>query len=84
MTALVRHLTCCVCGDYAGRWQQWHNRDTGFGVCTRCIAWLRSPRPSDGLPRESEDEIGRLYGRQGVHWGDVASQARPVHQGETR
>lgn len=30
------HLECCCCGGYApGR--QWHNRDTGYGLCADCI-----------------------------------------------
>lgn len=26
----LRHLTCCCCGSYAGRFHQWWNRDTGY------------------------------------------------------
>lgn len=33
-----RNLTCCVCSDPAGRWAQHWNRDTGWGICTRCAA----------------------------------------------
>lgn len=32
-------LVCSCCGGEApGR--QWHNRDIGYGVCTRCADWI--------------------------------------------
>ena len=30
-------LECCCCGKNAGRFVQWHNRDTGYGLCPDCI-----------------------------------------------
>jgi len=63
----IRGLRCCCCGGYAGRWRQWHNRDTGYGMCANCIAWLRS----DGTP---ESEIAELYGVEGVHWGKAKGE----------
>ena len=60
----VRRLTCACCGDDAGRWAQWWNQDTGFGICARCVAWI--------MGRETEasaEEITRLYGIEGVNWG---------------
>lgn len=59
-----RRMECCVCGANAGRWQQHWNRDTGYGVCVKCIGWLRGPRCS-------EAEIADLYGKEGVNWGPV-------------
>jgi hypothetical protein len=57
-----RNMTCCVCGSNAGRWQQHWNRDTGFGICGKCIDWLCARGTS-------EAEILDLYGREGVNWG---------------
>lgn len=37
----MKNLRCCSCGGSApGR--QWHNRDTGYGICPRCFeAWIK-------------------------------------------
>jgi hypothetical protein len=62
---MKRRLTCCCYGEGAGRWEQHWNRDTGYGICVPCIAWLRAgPKP-----RATEAEIADLYGREGVNWG---------------
>lgn len=56
----VVSLTCACCfGDCRGR--QWYNRDTGYGVCWRCIVWQRSR----GI---GEKEIKDCYGIEGVHF----------------
>jgi hypothetical protein len=60
--AKKRALCCCVCGGDAGKWQQHFNRDTGYGVCFKCVAWLRKRG-------ESETEITSNYGQEGVNWG---------------
>lgn len=63
------HMTCCCCGEYAGRWLQHWNRDTGYGVCMSCIRWMResgSYRP---------EELKSLYGIEGVNYGDAHSVA---------
>lgn len=65
MTGVMRPMRCCCCGASAGRWQQWWNRDTGYGVCTRCVARLRAT----GTP---ELEITNLYGTENVNWGEAA------------
>lgn len=63
---MIRHLTCCVCGDYAGRWHQHWNRDTGYGICRKCVDWL--------IKRgESADEILDLYGREGINYAPSVS-----------
>lgn len=62
MTKLKRivSLSCCCCGQGL-RGRQWWNRDTGYGICTKCIDWQRSR----GLDAEEE----RLsYGDEGVHY----------------
>jgi hypothetical protein len=55
------HLTCCCCGESAGNFAQHWNRDTGYGICAKCIAWIRSRG-------ESESEIKSLYGIEGVNF----------------
>ena len=65
MDATKTGKTCCCCGEYAGKWAQWFNRDTGYGMCAKCIAWLRGR----GTP---ETEIRDLYGVEGVNWGEGA------------
>jgi len=61
----VHSMTCCVCGNGAGRWEQHWNRDTGYGVCFSCVEWVRSRG-------ETEAEIADLYGKEGVNWGEAA------------
>jgi hypothetical protein len=65
---LLKRMSCSCCGAWCtGR--QWHNRDQGFGLCGDCVKWLRSPKHSDGqTPRESEEEIRRCYGIEGIHF----------------
>ena len=61
------HLTCCCCGEYAGRWKQWWNRDDGYGCCAACVEdELRS-----GMPQE---EVNKMYGLPGVHRGPAPSE----------
>lgn len=54
-----RTLTCCCCG--AGcRGRQWWNRDTGYGLCPKCVPYV-----SRG---ETPEEVERTYGRAGYHY----------------
>lgn len=55
----VRRLTCCCCvASTLGR--QWHNRDTGWGLCAGCIQFCaRGTEPKD---------FERTYGVRGVHF----------------
>lgn len=57
MTA--RHMTCCVCGAYAGHWKQHHNRDTGYGICQACVA------EQAGI--EAPKRMRQLYGEPGIN-----------------
>lgn len=57
---MPKDLICSCCGTYA-RGRQWGNRDTGYGLCTRCADWL----PGQGY---GPDEMYRLYGARGVHY----------------
>lgn len=58
----VRQLECAVCGDDAGRWQQHWNRDTGYGICRKCVEWLVNEH------RDRPEEIRDLYGVEGVNY----------------
>jgi len=53
---------CAVCGAVT-RGAQWHNRDTGYGLCTPCGVGLAEKRG------HAADEIEDLYGIRGIHWG---------------
>lgn len=53
---------CCCCDGDAGVWEQWHNRDNGYGVCTVCVSNMRK----NTLPEDIID----LYGHEGIHWGE--------------
>lgn len=54
-------MTCCCCGNGC-KGKQWHNRDTGFGLCPRCARWLKDDR---GM---SAEEMLDLYGKPGIHY----------------
>ena len=56
----VIDLDCAVCGGPA-RGRQWHNRDTGFGLCLRCADWLESRGTSS-------DEMRECYGLKRIHY----------------
>ena len=60
----VRELSCAVCGGMAGKWEQHWNRDTGYGVCASCVAWLLSRG-------ETQKEIQSNYGTEGINWGEA-------------
>jgi hypothetical protein len=55
----IRSMTCSCCGSGC-RCRQWHNRDTGFGLCPRCGITLAL--------KYSPQEMVRLYGTPGVHY----------------
>ena len=55
-----RRLECCCCGEPAGVWAQWWNRDTGYGIRAPCIAYNRRLGADDA-------EIDNLFGKAGVH-----------------
>jgi hypothetical protein len=61
-----RWLICAVDGART-HGEQWPNRDTGFGLCADCAAWLRKR----GM---GEDEIRRLYGVEGVNFPAPAKE----------
>ena len=62
MSAGRRRLVCACCGGEAGRWKQWFNQDTGFGVCSACVEWQKARG-------ETVERIKELYGFEGANWG---------------
>lgn len=55
-----RSLECAVCGCGAGKWHQHYNRDTGYGVCTRCVA--------EEAGRYTSDQLESLYGKPNINY----------------
>ena len=60
----IRTLTCSCCGART-KGRQWHNRDTGFGLCSKCAHWIRT-RMNGKYYDPAEFE--RCYGKSGVHY----------------
>lgn len=55
----VEVLTCACChGSAKGR--QWHNRDEGYGLCSKCAEWLKGV--------ESPEVMRSNYGIAGFHY----------------
>lgn len=61
-TAPKVHMTCAVCHNYAGLFQQWHNRDNGYGVCAPCALWLTKEQ------NVGAEELERNYGKAGINY----------------
>lgn len=60
VTGKLETLACCCCGEPT-RGRQWHNRDTGYGLCDNCI-----DRATRGV---SPAEVESCYGKYGIHFG---------------
>ena len=61
----TRSLTCSCCGNgTTGR--QWHNRDTGYGLCPLCADRL-SALPHIG-GEDTATYMLDCYGRAGYHY----------------
>lgn len=54
-----KRKTCSSCSDDAGRFFQWWNRDTGFGICPRCAR--------EQHRKLSAEEFESYYGKSGTH-----------------
>ena len=54
----VRDCTCC---GGAARGRQWHNQDTGYGLCVDCIDYC-------GRSFTWPEEFERIYGKRGIHY----------------
>ena len=55
----IQTLTCCCCGN-ATKGRQWHNRDTGYGLCNDCVAYCAR--------NTSAEEFQSCYGISGIHY----------------
>lgn len=55
----IKKLICCVCGKYTHA-KQWHNRDTGYGICPTCAA--------SELKKLSAKEMAQNYGKVNIHY----------------
>lgn len=73
---LALYCSCC-----AGRClcRQWHNQDTGHGICHRCATLLlpRTRQPMIG------DDMTRCHGYKGINWSlirsDVVGVLTPIN-----
>jgi hypothetical protein len=53
------NLICACCGSSAPARHQWHNRDTGYGVCRKCF---EAAVVKDGI-----EQAIHCYGAPGIH-----------------
>ncbi len=72
MASMGGRLECCCCGNGAGNFKQHWNRDTGYGICADCIAWLRARGTT-------EEEIKDLYGVEGENFANRLQVSLPEH-----
>lgn len=57
----IKRLSCCCCGaSHYGR--QFHNQDTGFGLCETCVNWIKE------RGTYTPEEFNRTYGIEGVNY----------------
>lgn len=63
----IRWLYCACCGAHV-KGRQWPNQDTGYGLCGDCGDRIPQ-RHADYTPEEME----RVYGRRGYHYGENLS-----------
>ena len=55
----IKTLICCCCGS-ATKGRQWHNRDTGYGLCDPCADLIKE--------KETPEEFKSNYGIEGIHF----------------
>lgn len=55
----ITDLECCCCGQET-RGRQWWNRDTGYGLCSKCADIIGK--------KEDAEEMKSCYGQSGVHY----------------
>lgn len=71
-----RRLECSCCGGDAGRFAQWHNQDTGYGMCARCVDDIVARGP-EYMERHCIDIVA-TWGIPGVH--RAPAQHETIHQ----
>ena len=70
MAQRILKLRCACCGAPAPAFEQWHNQDTGYGICPKCVKWIESrdaTRNGKDYEGPVTDYIVRCYGEYGVH-----------------
>ena len=68
----VLHLRCACCGSDAPAFLQWHDQDTGYGLCPRCNGTITA--------KEGAEYVRRTYGQPGVHHSiDISGTAPGEH-----
>lgn len=55
----ILNLECASCGGCAPAYEQWHNRDEGYGVCKRCF--------EEDSSRYGINYTVDTYGTPGIH-----------------
>ena len=63
----IRTLICSCCGAVT-RGRQWHNRDTGYGLCSDCVVWIRN------RGKITPEEFAQCYGVDGEHFNVIEAQ----------
>lgn len=58
--SLKKKKTCALCGNYAGKYNQWWNRDNGFGICFVCVKNEKN--------KNTPEHLISLYGIKGIHY----------------
>lgn len=58
-TEPIKPLLCYCCGA-STHGRQWHNRDTGFGLCPQCAEFVGE--------RETAEEMKSCYGLEGYNY----------------
>lgn len=66
----IRTLYCACCGSVT-RGQQFHNQDSGYGLCPSCVTWIKSRNTY------ADEEFTRIYGVEGVNYC-VDEKPRPL------
>ena len=59
MVGKPRSKLCACCGARTAPLMQFHNQDTGYGLCSDCADWIET--------REGAEYIAAHYGQRGVH-----------------
>lgn len=57
----IKTLKCAECGEYT-KGRQWWNRDTGYGICAKCVLWHKMNSKHD------IEEFALNYGQDGYHY----------------
>ena len=62
----IENLNCSCCGS-TDQNRQWWNRDRGFGICKKCVPFVRDGYVKD-YQEEGLKEFERAHGIEGIHF----------------